>query len=198
MVAPSVEAVVPRSRLSTTPGPGPSPCDRARHEYFLVTLPTVGSINYTLLWCPTGFGAHSTVPVVGSASPPRLQGPPPWPLGSRWVAVGTRHPSPPRSAPWLTLPPPLQIGWSTSAPPITPLMLLARYLTLIHSFHPIIIIMRNSSTLSVTSVGDSVLPRPFYLKIVLVAPHIIQVFFLFVSLPPTTLVPLSLTLLVYL
>jgi hypothetical protein len=66
-----------------------------------------------------------------------------------------------------------------------------------HPFFPSSIIIRNSSTLSVTSVGDLVLPSPFYLKIVLVAPHIIQAFFLFVGLPPTTLVPLSLTLLVY-
>jgi hypothetical protein len=41
-----------------------------------------------------------------------------------------------------------------------------------HSSHPTSIVVGNSSTLSVTSVGASVLPRPFYLNDVLVAPHI--------------------------
>jgi hypothetical protein len=43
-----------------------------------------------------------------------------------------------------------------------------------HSSLPSSIVVGNSSTLPVTSVGDSVLPRPFHLKNVLVAPHIIQ------------------------
>jgi hypothetical protein len=41
-----------------------------------------------------------------------------------------------------------------------------------HSSHTTSIVGGNGSTLSVTSVGASVLPRPFYLNDVLVAPHI--------------------------
>jgi hypothetical protein len=40
------------------------------------------------------------------------------------------------------------------------------------STHPTSIVVGNSSTLPVTSVGALVLPRPFYLNDVLVAPHI--------------------------
>jgi hypothetical protein len=40
------------------------------------------------------------------------------------------------------------------------------------SSHPCSIVVGNGSTLPVTSVGASVLPRPFYLNDVLVAPHI--------------------------
>jgi hypothetical protein len=40
------------------------------------------------------------------------------------------------------------------------------------SYHPSSIVVGNGSTLPVTSVGASVLPRPFYLNDVLVAPHI--------------------------
>jgi hypothetical protein len=40
------------------------------------------------------------------------------------------------------------------------------------SSHPSSIVVWNSSTLPVTSIGASVLPGPFYLKSVLVAPHI--------------------------
>jgi hypothetical protein len=32
--------------------------------------PPVSSTDYTLLQCPTAFGAPSTIPVVGSTSPP--------------------------------------------------------------------------------------------------------------------------------
>jgi hypothetical protein len=38
--------------------------------------------------------------------------------------------------------------------------------------HPTSIVVRNSSTLRVTFIGASVLPRPFYLNDILVAPHI--------------------------
>ena len=69
MVAPSVEAVVPRSRLSTTPCPGPSPCDRARHEYFLVTLP-----QSTLLTTPSYGAPPASAPTLPypSSAPPLL------------------------------------------------------------------------------------------------------------------------------
>jgi hypothetical protein len=42
------------------------------------------------------------------------------------------------------------------------------------TFHPHSIIVGNGSILPVTSVGDSVLPRPFYLNDVLVAPDLVQ------------------------
>jgi hypothetical protein len=41
-----------------------------------------------------------------------------------------------------------------------------------HSTQPTSIVVGNGSTLPVTSVGASVLPGPFYLNDVLVAPHI--------------------------
>jgi hypothetical protein len=41
-----------------------------------------------------------------------------------------------------------------------------------HSSHPTPIVVGNGSTLPITSVGASVLPEPFYLNDVLVAPHI--------------------------
>jgi hypothetical protein len=41
-----------------------------------------------------------------------------------------------------------------------------------HSSHPSSIVVGNGSTLPVTSIGASVLPGPFYLNDVLVAPHI--------------------------
>jgi hypothetical protein len=40
------------------------------------------------------------------------------------------------------------------------------------STHPTSIVVGNRSTLPITSVGTSVLPGPFYLNDVLVAPHI--------------------------
>jgi hypothetical protein len=40
------------------------------HGCFFATPPTVSSTDYTLLQCPTAFGAPSTIPVVGSTSPP--------------------------------------------------------------------------------------------------------------------------------
>ena len=43
-----------------------------------------------------------------------------------------------------------------------------------HLFHSPSIIVGNDSTLPITLVGDSVLPRPFHLNDVLVAPHIIH------------------------
>jgi hypothetical protein len=42
----------------------------------------------------------------------------------------------------------------------------------LRSPHPSSIVIGNDSTLPITSVGVSVLPRPFYLNDVLVAPHI--------------------------
>jgi hypothetical protein len=42
------------------------------------------------------------------------------------------------------------------------------------AFHPCLIIVDNGSIVPVTSVGDSVLPGPFYLNDVLVAPDLVQ------------------------
>jgi hypothetical protein len=62
-----------------------------------------------------------------------------------------------------------------------------------HSSHPTSIVVENGSTLPITSVGASVLPGPFYLNDVLVAPTSLIISFLFVSSLLTTPVPLSLT-----
>jgi hypothetical protein len=58
-----------------------------------------------------------------------------------------------------------------------------------HPLHPSfssLIILGNSSTLLVISLSDSVLPGPFHLKHVLVAPNIIEILFLFNGSPSTT------------
>jgi hypothetical protein len=60
------------------------------------------------------------------------------------------------------------------------------------------IVVGNASTLPVTSVGDSVIPGPFYLNNILLTPDIVKIFFLFIALPLIICVIWSLTLLVYL
>jgi hypothetical protein len=67
-----------------------------------------------------------------------------------------------------------------------------------HSSHPASIVIGNGSTLLVTSVCALVLLGPFYLNDVLVAPISPIISFLSVSSPPTILVPLRLTPLVFL
>jgi hypothetical protein len=67
-----------------------------------------------------------------------------------------------------------------------------------HPSLPSSIVVGNGSALPVTSVGDAVLPGPFRLSKVLVAPHIIQNLFSSVSSLLTTLVPWNLTRLVFL
>jgi hypothetical protein len=60
------------------------------------------------------------------------------------------------------------------------------------------IIVGNRSILHVTSVGDTVLLRPFYLNNVLVTPDILRTFLPFINLPLTIGVQWNLTLLPYL
>jgi hypothetical protein len=64
------------------------------------------------------------------------------------------------------------------------------------SFSPSSIIVGNGFTLPITSVGDSVLSGPFYLNNILLAPDLVQVYFLCVVLPLITGVLWSLTRLV--
>jgi hypothetical protein len=78
--------------------------------------------------------------------------------------AGTPTPSPPPTTPWRWLHHPLT-GSSTLVHPITPLPLQACYLTPTH-------LLLHTPPLPVTSVGASVLPGPFYLNDVLIAPHI--------------------------
>jgi hypothetical protein len=51
--------------------------------------------------------------------------------------------------------------------------------------NPSSIIISNGSALSITSVGDSALPGPFYLNNILITPDIIQKIYLFIALPLT-------------
>jgi hypothetical protein len=44
----------------------------------------------------------------------------------------------------------------------------------LNSFNPSSIVVGNGSSLPITSVGDSVLPGPFYLNNILLAPDIVQ------------------------
>jgi hypothetical protein len=104
----------------------------------------------------------------------RLRGPPPRLPGLRSIEVGTKPPSLPPIAPWYWLHPHLT-GSSISVPPTTPPPSQACYLAPTHLIPPpppTSIVVGNGSTLPVTSVGASVLPGPFYLNDVLVAPHI--------------------------
>jgi hypothetical protein len=64
---------------------------------------------------------------------------------------------------------PLQLGGRLRCVLTTPR---ARYPATPHYSHPSSVVVGNDSTLPVTSVGASILPRPFYLNNVLVAPHI--------------------------
>jgi hypothetical protein len=63
---------------------------------------------------------------------------------------------------------------------------------------PSSIIVGNGSALPVTSVGDAVLPGPFRLTNVLVAPTSFKIFFPYINSLLTTLLPWSLTRLVFL
>jgi hypothetical protein len=68
-----------------------------------------------------------------------------------------------------------------------------------HSSHPSIVV-GNGTTMTVTSIGAFVLPGPFYLNDVLIAPHTTHnlLSVRLIGSPPITLVPLSLTPLVFL
>jgi hypothetical protein len=66
------------------------------------------------------------------------------------------------------------------------------------STDPLSVIVGNGSALSITLVGDSALPDPFYLNNVLVIPDIIQNFYLFIVLSLTISVSWSLTCLAFL
>jgi hypothetical protein len=67
-----------------------------------------------------------------------------------------------------------------------------------HPSFPSSIIVGSGATLSTTSVGDSILPGPSTLKLLLLLPTPSRIFILFVGSPPQTLVLWSLTPLVYL
>jgi hypothetical protein len=122
-----------------------------------------------LLTTPPAYGAPPTNP-----APPLLKmgtsTKPPWsPLAGGWdgnalaAAYSTMALAPP-SSDWV-----IDSGASYHTTPTTCM--------LSHSHpppstHPTSIVVGNGSTLPVTSVGASVIPGPFYLNNVLVAPHI--------------------------
>lgn len=93
------------------------------------------------------------------------------PLAGGWdqaaldVAFGTMAPNPP------------QVDWvvdSSASYHTTSTVSMLSCSHPLHLSHPSYIIVGNNSTLPVTSVGDSILPGPFHLNKVLVAPHIIR------------------------
>jgi hypothetical protein len=167
VVAPRVTVAVLRGRPSTTSGPRPSPCGHARPWVLPHHAPTTGSTCYALLSYPTAFDASSTIPIVGSTSSLALEDPylgPLVPLGGGWDQSS------------LTT---LFSTMALSPPQIRQLRCLLPHhscrrhvISLILPFHPLLL-WGNSSTLPVTSVGDPILSGSFYLKDVLVAPHII-------------------------
>jgi hypothetical protein len=123
-----------------------------------------------LLTTPPAYDAPPTNPAPPPLQPMGTSTTTPWsPLAGGWdanalaAAYSTMALAPP-SSDWV-----IDSGASYHTTPTTGM--------LSHSHpppstHPISIVVGNGSTLPVTSVGASVLPGPFYLNDVLVAPHI--------------------------
>jgi hypothetical protein len=115
---------------------------------------------------------------------PHPRAPPPQSsLGCRGLGSWIHSPLSAPSAPWSSLPPrPPPTGWPTlgASNHTTPYSGSISSPHLPSAFHPHSIVVGNGSILPVTSGGDSVLPRPFYLNDVLVALTLSRVFFSFV------------------
>jgi hypothetical protein len=154
---------------STTPGPGPSPCGRARPR-----VPPYRVLLHLFSWL-----CHHTTCLRRLWLRPcsYLWGPLPRHPGPQWLEGRTR----PLVAAFSTIamtPPPFDWVVDSAASYHTT----STAGTLSHSLsphpsHPSSIIVGNSSTLPVTSVRASVLSGPFNLNDVLIAPHIIHILF---------------------
>lgn len=159
-VGPLIAATARHGRRSTTPGPGPSPCVRARATGAPLQRPPQSSL---LTMPPYG---------VPQAAPAHSR---PWgaPTLTPWSSMARGwDPASAFSTMAMTSPP--LIGWSTTTPPYhttSTVDTLSRS-HLPHPSHPSSIVVENGSTLLVTSVGASALSGPFCLNDVLVAPHI--------------------------
>jgi hypothetical protein len=185
-----VAAVVARGRSGTTGGRGHSPSGSQWPSFYNLWTGTIH------MWPGPSAGASAPRPatpqqVLFAAPPPAAPSAPPQPQQGLLPLPGP--PAPPVWGPWtngwdtqsladsfstMTLAPPTSVSnWvadsgasyhttpdagflSSTAPPPTPL--------------PSSIVVGNGSVLPVTSIGDAVLPGPFRLSNVLVAPHIIQ------------------------
>jgi hypothetical protein len=161
---PARVGATPPGRPSTTPGLAPSTCGRAcQGHQSRPDRRTPSSLYHRwghrsrLLRCVCVFLAlHHLSSSPGEWDPQSLNG-----------SFSTMELTPPC--------PPLT-GWPTLAPSTTPpsTQVASHLPTPPSTFHPHSIIVGNGSILPVTSVGDSVLPRPFYLNDVLVAPDLVQ------------------------
>jgi hypothetical protein len=131
---------------------------------------------------PIGSDGRTNTPWQGHSSsnssscctsrPPRPQAGTP---DSAQAGISSRWPTP--SAPWRnTRPlPRSRTGWQTSARRTTPLRQLVIFLLSVlwpRPLHPSIVV-GNGSSLPITSVGDSVLPGPFYLNNILLTPDMV-------------------------
>jgi hypothetical protein len=180
VVVPSAGVEARHGRHSITPGQGPSPCGRARPT----CLPSPGPPDCATL--RRACLASDSAPTPAPGDPYNDLVPDVWRLGQRLPRRRFQHHSDDPSflrlgdRLWCLLP--HHSHYRHALPLPSP-----------HSSHPSSIVVGNGSTLPVTSVGDSVLPGPFYLNDILVAPTSLIISFLFVGSPLTTLVPLSLT-----
>jgi hypothetical protein len=159
VVIPPAGVAARRGRHSITLGPGPSPCGWAmprvppvpRRRLSLLRLPMACQPRLQLL--PSGTPTSTTwSPLAGG-----------WDNASLTVALNTMAMTPPPTD-WV-----INSGASYHTTPTAGTLSRSHPL---HSSHPSSIVVGNGSTLPVTSVGALVLPGPFYLNDVLVAPHI--------------------------
>jgi hypothetical protein len=156
-------------RRSTTLGPAPSPCGRVRPQRLPSSGAGAGSPDYAARLRHASIRRATSDP-----GPPQL--PPPGPsTTTSWSSFGAGWDPTALASAYSTMalaPPPsdwvIDSGASYHTTPTTGM------LSRSHPpppTHPTSIVVGNSSTLPVTSVGASVLPGPFYLNDVLVAPH---------------------------
>jgi hypothetical protein len=162
---------------------GPSPCH-----------PSAG-----FLCRSTSDGALGTFPATAGLLP--LPGPPAPPVWGPWTN-GWDTQSLTNSLSTMTLAPPTLVSnWVADSGASYHTIPDAGILSSTSPSHPSLlssIVVGNDSALPVTSICDAVLPGPFVYPTLLLLPTLFKIFFLSVSLLLTTLIPWSLTRLVFL
>jgi hypothetical protein len=181
--------------ISMWPGPAPSASRPPAPAPTLLTTPIYGTPLLPAYGMPP-YGVPPTTtappPLLPTGTPTTTSWPPfagGWDPASLAAAYNTMALAPP-SSDWV-----IDSGASYHTTPNTGMLSHSHPSP---STHPTSIVVGNGSTLPVTSIGASVLPRPLYLNDVLVAPHITHNLLSSVGSPLTTLVPLNLTPLVFL
>jgi hypothetical protein len=156
--------------------------------------------QHALLTAPAYYGALSSPSFAPLSAPPPHQQQAATPAWLPWTDTWDQQ-SLANCFSTMVLTPPAVTDWVADSGASNHSTSDAGNLTFVHpptSTDPSSIIVGNGSALSVTSVGDSALPGPFYLNNVLVTPDIIQKNYLFIVLPLTIGFPWSLTRLAFL